>query len=295
MKQVTIIGLGMIGASFGLALKTLEPPLRVIGHDNQYDAARRATSLKAVDKVERNLETALAGSDLVVLATPIGAILELLETIPSFLSEGCLVTDVGSTKREIVSRAQKLLPPSVDFVGGHPMTGRATSGVDEPDPSLFRGTIYCLTPSARTSPQSVSRLSALVERLGATPYFADPEEHDGLVAGISHLPYLLSVALMRAVAAGPGWREMSTLAAGGFDTATRLTTHDPRVFADILTTNGENVSRHLDAVLAELDLMRQKLLRGDQEIFSDLEKAHLLRMRWEEQRNREKSERETAL
>jgi prephenate dehydrogenase len=291
MKQVTIIGLGLIGASLGLAIRALQPAPRVVGHDIQYDAARRATNLKAVDVVDRDLESALAGADLVVLATPISAILELLEIIPPYLSQGTLVTDVGSTKREIVSRAQQLLPPGVDFVGGHPMTGRATSGVDQPDPLLFRGTIYCLTPLARSSPQRVSGLSALVERLGATPYFTDPEEHDGLVAGISHLPYLLSVALMRAVAGGPGWREMSTLAAGGFDTATRLTTHDPRVFADILMTNGQNVSRHLDAVLAELELLRQKLLRGDQEIFSDLEKAHLLRQGWEEQRNRERAER----
>jgi prephenate dehydrogenase len=290
MKQVTIVGLGMIGASLGLALKTLQPAPRVVGHDIKYDAARRASNLKAVDAVERNLETAISGSDMVVLATPIGAILELLETIPTFLRPGCLVTDVGSTKREIVRRAQQLLPPGVDFVGGHPMTGKATSGVDQPDQSLFRGTVYCLTPSATTSPQSVSRLAALVERLGATPYFADPEEHDGLVAGISHVPYVLSVALMRAMAGGPGWREMSTLAAGGFDTATRLTTHDPRVFADILTTNRENVSRQLDAVLAELTLLREKLDRGDGDIFETLERAHALRQGWEEQRSRERSD-----
>jgi prephenate dehydrogenase len=291
MNRVTIIGLGMIGASLGLALKSLPKPPRVLGHDNKWDAARRATSLKAVDAVERDLETALAGSDLVVLATPIGAILQMLETIPPFLSDGCVVTDVGSTKREIVATAERLLPPNVSFVGGHPMTGRATSGADQPSASLFQGTIYCLTPTARTSPESVSRFARIVEGIGATTYFTDAEEHDGLVAGISHVPYLLSVALMRSMAGSPGWREMSTLAAGGFDTATRLTTHDPRVFADIFATNRQNVSRHLDAVLADLTLLQQKLQHSDEDVFGDLERAHELREAWERQRNQAIAER----
>ena len=123
MKQVTIIGLGLIGASLGLALKQLKNPPRVIGHDIQYDAATKANKIKAVDKVDRYLPDAVAGSDLVLVATPVGAVPEVFKSIADTLPDGCIVSDTGSTKREILREAEKILPSTVGFVGGHPMTG----------------------------------------------------------------------------------------------------------------------------------------------------------------------------
>lgn len=286
MKQVTVVGLGLIGTSLALALKQLKVPPRVVGHDISYDAARQASSLKAVDRVERDPIAAVAGSDLVVVATPVGAVPEVLETVAGALGDGCVVTDTGSTKREVVRRAREILPAAVGFVGGHPMTGRATGGVDRPEASLFQGTTYCLTPTASTPASAVAVVTSMVQQVGAYPYFLDPDEHDGLVAGISHLPYLLAATLMKVMASGRAWREMSALAAGGFDSATRLAGHDPRMYSDILATNGDNVVRHLDELMAELAATREKLLARDETIPSYLEEAHRHRMAWEEQRRK---------
>ena len=286
MKQITVVGLGLIGTSLGLALKQLKNPPRIIGNDIQYDAATRASKLKAVDKVERHLQDAVANSEMVIVATPVGAIPEVLERIAESLQDGCVVTDTGSTKRVIVQRAEEILPDTVAFVGGHPMTGRATGGVDDPDASIFQNAVYCLTPSAATPASAVSTVAAMVQEIGAQPYFTDPVEHDGLVAGVSHLPYLLSVALVRAVAGEPGWREMSALAAGGFETVTRLASYDAGMYADILATNGDNVARHLDRLVAELGGLKARLLGGDREIRRDLEQAQRYRKEWEEQRRR---------
>jgi prephenate dehydrogenase len=286
MKQVTILGLGVMGTSLGLALKQIKSPPLVIGNDLQYDAAQQATRLKAVDRIERDPAVAVRASDLVVLAAPVGAIPALLESVAPSLKQGCVVTDVGSTKREIVRRAEELLPSGVGFIGGHPMSGPTTAGVEGPSASIYSGAIYCLTPTANTPPDAVQVVTAMVQEIGAQPYFVDPSEHDGLVAAISHLPYLVSVAVMRSVAREPSWREMSVLAAGGFDTATRLSAGSATMFADVLATNGDNVVRSLDRLVEELQSLKLKLMNADPGIARDLEEAQKMRREWEEQRRR---------
>jgi len=291
MKQVTIIGLGLIGTSMGLALRQTKSPPVVVGHDCQYDAAMRAQKLKAVDRLERDPAVAVSGSDLVIVSTPVGTIPRVLETVAGSLPSGCIVTDTGSTKEMLLRRASEILPPSVSFVGGHPMTGLATAGVDGPDAGLFKGTVYCVTPGPTAPPSAVSAVVAMIQAIGAEPYFVDPAEHDGLVAGISHLPYLLSTTLMRILASEPGWREMSVLAAGGFDTATRLARQDPTMYGDILLSNTANLLRHLDRLMEELRAVRELLASGAPELQGWLEEARRRRVEWEEQRRRDESSR----
>lgn len=286
MKQVTIVGLGLIGTSLGLALKGLKTPPRVVGNDRQYDAATHASKLKAVDKVERNLQDAVSGSDLVIVATPVSVIPAVLEAAGPALAEGCVVTDTGSTKREIVRRASELLPTTVSFVGGHPMTGKSTSGVDQPDASIFAHAVYCLTPTGSTPPEAVDTVAAMVQQIGASPYFLDPAEHDGLAAGISHLPYLLSATLMKVLASETSWREMSELAAGGFELSTRLAGRDPGMYSDILATNADNVVRYLDQFIAELARARARLASGKAGTWVELEAAQKARLEWEEKRRK---------
>lgn len=288
MKQATIIGLGMIGTSLGLALRRLPSPPRVIGTDSQFDAAQRAGRLKAVDRAERRLEDAVSGSDLVIIATPVGAVREVLQTIAPVLTQGSVVTDTGSTKRHVVYSAGELLPSTIAFVGGHPMAGRLTSGVAEPDATLFAGTVYCLTPLSSTPPDAVSAVANMVQQIGAQPYFLDPEEHDGLVAGISHLPYVVSATLMRVLASQQGWREMSVLAAGGFDSVTRLAAHDPDMFADIVKSNSDNVSRQLSLLIDALTSTRDRLAAGETDLLGELRAANSLRVEWERQREKSK-------
>lgn len=284
MRQVTIIGLGLIGTSLGLALKQLKTPPRIVGTDVQYDAASHASRAKAVDKVDRSLVDSVEGSDVVVIATPVSTIPSVLKSISSALSAGCVVTDTGSTKREIVRVAQEMLPKTVSFVGGHPMTGKATAGVDEPSASLFLNTVYCLTPTAESPESAVGQVAAMVQEIGASPYFLDPAEHDGLVAGISHLPYLLSASLMRVLATERSWREMSELAAGGFELSTRLAAQNPKIYGDMLASNGDNVVRYLDRLIAELSAARAKLAGSESKLAPDLEAAQNARLTWEAQR-----------
>lgn len=286
MKQVTIIGLGLIGASLGLALKQTKSAPRIIGHDNQYDAATHASKLKAVDKIERDISAAVAGSDLVVIATPITAISPVMRSIAGTLDRGAVVTDTGSTKREIVLQAREFLPEYVSFVGGHPMTGKATAGVDDADASLFRNTVYCLTPTASTPESAVAALDTLVREIGAYSFFLDPAEHDGLVAGISHLPYLLSASLMRVLSRESSWREMSELAAGGFELTTRLAAQDPKIYGDMLSTNADNVARVLDNLISDLTAARDRLLGPQPTLLPSLEAAQKARLTWESERRK---------
>lgn len=290
MKQVTVVGLGLIGTSLGLALRQTKTPPLVVGHDIQYDAANRASRMKAVDRVDRSLEEAVSGAELVVIATPVDATRSILETISSHLLPGCVVTDTASTKRAVIRHASELLPAHASFVGGHPMTGKATAGVDEPSSLLFRDTIYCLTPGSEAPPAAVETVASVIHAVGAHPFFVDPVEHDSLVAGISHLPYLTSAMLMRALATADGWREMSDLAAGGFELTTRLAGQDPKLFAGILASNADNVARYVDQLIEVLASTRDKLLADPTGFAAELERAHRDRTEWEEQRRRARAE-----
>lgn len=284
VQQVGIIGLGLIGSSIGLALRRSQRPPRIVGYDLAPDATRAALKLHAVDRAAAGLMEVLRGTDLLVLATPVRAIISTLETIGPYVPAGCVVTDTGSTKLAIVEAATRLLPAGASFVGGHPMTGRLTAGSDGPSATLFQDTTYCLTPTAAAGAEEVQRVVRFVESLGAVPYFLDAAEHDGLMAGVSHLPYLLSAALMSTLAADSGWRELATLAAGGFTTVTRLVEGDPRMFTDVCLTNREAIARRLDDLIRQLTSLRELIAAGDEALEARLARAREARAAWEQVR-----------
>src|SRR5581483_11261416 len=182
----------------------------------------RARKIGAIDQPYSALADAVRGAELVVLATPVGAMRVLLQNIAPALSPGAVVTDVASTKSQVISWAEEFLPPSVSFVGGHPMAGKEVSGVEAADAGLFKDRIYCLTPTARTRPVAVKKVSTFVEMLGARVRFLEPAEHDGQVAGVSHLPFIASIALVKTVAEGSAWGDASLLAANVFRDTSRL-------------------------------------------------------------------------
>jgi prephenate dehydrogenase len=279
-QQVTIVGLGLLGSSLGLALKRLSPAPRVIGCDLEGSARREANSRKAVDGATSNVVDAVEGSDLVVLATPVRAIELVMEEIGPVLAAGTVVTDTGSTKRQIVDWAAKYLPANVSFVGGHPMTGRTTAGTRGPAAELFENAVYCISSPPSADAKAVENVVKMVEALGSTPYFVEPDEHDGLVASISHLPYVVSTAIMRIAATDRGWREAKTIAAGGFATATHLTDGDPRMFADICLTNREQVARQLTRMIEELTAIRSEVERGDEVIYNRFLEARAAHDEW---------------
>jgi prephenate dehydrogenase len=267
MQNVTIIGLGLIGGSIGLALRRWsaanENALRVVGFDDDMDKQSRAKRMGAVDDTEWSLGNAISGADVVIVATPVGSMREVFENIGPMLKEGAIVTDTGSTKADVLEWAN-LLPANVDFVGGHPMAGKSES-LEAADANLFTGATWVICPSVTASEASIRNVLGIVAATNAEAFFADPVEHDAYVAGISHLPFLVAATLVNAVTADPSWRDMRSLAASGFKDTTRLALGSPAMHRDILLTNGPAVARWIDQMIDSLAHSRDLLL-GDREV-----------------------------
>ena len=285
MSKIAIIGTGLIGTSLALALKEARiKNLELVGTD--YDNAARAGAVKrkAFDRVENRLTPAVRGADLVIVATPVMAMQDLLETIAPELSDGCVVTDVGSSKKVVLEWAEKYLPREVQFVGGHPMAGKETSGPETADSNLFRGKAYCIVPSPRADRKAVSEITNLAEDVGARPFFIGVDEHDSYVAAASHLPFMMSVALVNTAAKSVNWEDIAQLASSGFNDVSRLASGDPVMHRDICVSNPQPIVAWIDAFIRELYEVR-KLLddsegpRGEElhQVFEDASNA---RAKW---------------
>jgi prephenate dehydrogenase len=279
-EQAAILGLGLIGTSLGQALRASQGAHRVVGFDVDAESLRRAARQGAIDRSCGTLPEVCRGSDLVVLAAPVSAILRLLPELAPHLENGCLVTDTGGTKGEIVRLADRVLPRHAAFVGGHPLAGRLTAGTTDATPNLYTGTIYCLTPSPSAEPSAVDRAVQLVEQIRAQPHFLDPDEHDALLSAISHLPYFTSVALVNTITTQSSWGEMATLAAGGFRSAAAPVQSDPRVWVDVAATNRANLLRQLDGIIGHLEQIRALVSQGDEMLLPQLSHARDAHARW---------------
>lgn len=279
--RVTIVGLGLIGGSIGPALnKANMPKWEIVGYARRPEVASMALNLGVADRVETNLEKAVEEADLVVIATPVLTIREIFSRIASHLPNGCIVTDTASTKLQVMEWAEDLLPSRVSFVGGHPMAGKESYGIQSAEAELFQGCIYCLTTTEKTSPQAIDKVAKMVKRLGATPLFIDAQEHDDLVTGISHLPMLLSASLVSATARDPSWHEMSRLAASGYRDLTRLASGNPEVNAHICFTNQAAILRWIDKFNQELAKYRQLVANQDRRLEEALTEANKARQQW---------------
>ncbi len=269
MIRIAIIGLGLIGTSLGMALRNADPQesplgaIEVVGFDRDPRVMREARGRLAIDREARALADATRDAQLVVIATPVRAMRDLFAELAPILTAGTIVTDVASTKAQVCRWASELLPATVAFVGGHPMAGREQSGPGAADPDLFREAIYCLTATSATAPTAIETVEAMVQTIGAKPYYIDPEEHDAYVAGISHLPLLLSVGLMTTTSSTPAWKEMAPLAATGFRDVSRLASGDPQMQRDILLTNPHGLTRWIDEMIRFLVTAREQVELGD--------------------------------
>jgi len=165
-------------------------------------------------------------------------------------------------------------------VGGHPMAGKTETGPDAADAKLFQGAVWCIAPLPTVEREAIDEAVRLIESFGATAYFLDPDEHDGLVASVSHLPYLMSVALIGHLGRERSWRETASLAAGGFAYSTHLTDSDPQMFADIVRTNRDNLTRRIDLYIAELEILRDAIAADDEGLKDAFEQARALHQDW---------------
>jgi prephenate dehydrogenase len=269
MTTISIIGLGLIGASLGMALRSADPKtaplgkITVLGFDQDKRAASEARGRLAVDSVAASFDEAVRAADILVLATPVQTMRDLLVRAVPLLRPGTIVTDTASTKAAVQQWADQLLPSTVPFVGGHPMAGRERAGAAAAQPDLFRDAIYCLTPSATVNQDAIDLVEGLATTVGAKPYFIDPAEHDAYVAGISHLPFLLSIALVEATTRSAAWREMSPLASSGYRDLTRLASGDVVMHRDICLTNGPAIDRWIGEAISMLEHMREQVREGD--------------------------------
>ena len=262
MPKIAVIGTGLIGTSIGLALKQSQlQKLELVGTDAEQHARAGAQKRGAFHRVEHQLMAAVSNADIVILATPIMAMKELLELIGPHLPEGCVVTDVGSSKKMVLEWADQYLPRTVDFVGGHPLAGKETSGPESADPDLFQGKVYCVIPSPRVRQQAVSQITTLVEAIGARPFFIGAEEHDSFVAAVSHLPFLMSVALVGCTSKSANWDDIAQLASTGYRDLSRLASGDPVMHRDICLSNAAPLVAWIDAFIRELYRVRNLLGR----------------------------------
>jgi prephenate dehydrogenase len=277
MEKLAMLGLGLIGGSLGLALRQAGIARQIAGYDSNPDVTYRALERGAITRMSIAVEDAVQQADLVMLATPILAMPELLERIAPLLKPGVLVTDTASVKAKILTWAQKFLPANVVFVGGHPMAGSEHSGIEAAEERLFDGCAYCLTPSAQTTPEAITQLSEIVQQLGAQPIVLDAEQHDRLVAGISHLPFILSSALVQVLSKGEEWEAMTRLAAGGFRDMSRLAAGNPIMYRDICLTNKEAIVDWLDALAWQLERIRSLIAMNDDDLEPYFAQAKLIR------------------
>jgi prephenate dehydrogenase len=274
--HISIIGMGLIGASLGMALRsadTQESPLgalEVTGWDRDPRAVKEARGRLAIDREARSLAECVRDAQIVVVATPVQAVREVFSQLATLLPAGVVVTDVASTKAEVATWAANSLPDGVAYVGGHPMAGKEQAGAAAADPELFQGAIYCLTTTPGTPQAALNAVEALVRTVGAKPYYIDPEEHDAYVAAISHLPMLLSVGLVEITGSSPAWKELAPLAASGFRDVSRLASGDPEMHRDILLTNHVGLSRWINAMISFLVEVRDQAQAGDADALEEL-------------------------
>src|SRR3954447_10104087 len=282
-EKIGIIGLGLIGGSIALASRQLWPKALVIGVDNK-DVLEIAMRLHAID-VAADDPIVLAEADVVILAAPVKANIALLADLDDQVRQPAVITDTGSTKREIVAAAG-LLPARFTFVGGHPLAGAAHGGLEHARPDLFSGRPWLLTPSSfargddgRASAKpaaddiagaSLIKLTEFVQALGAVPRVIGVQAHDRLLAYLSHLPQLTASALMQVVGDAVGQDGLS-LAGRGLADTTRLASSPPDIWKDIAATNADEIGPALDALIALLQDLRRDLPDGDRlaDVFTD--------------------------
>ena len=251
-ERIAVVGFGLIGASLALAVRQLWPGVLIVAVDRK-DVIETAMRMHAADVGGDDLVMA-ADAQLVVLAAPVLANVRMLGELADVVGGDAVVTDVGSTKRDVV-RAAQALPGRLPFIGGHPLAGAAIGGIEAARPDLFAGRPWVLTPTDASRAQATERVSALIEAVGARIQLMTPEAHDSLVAYLSHLPQLAASALMQLVGDRTGHDGLA-LAGRGLRDTTRLASSPADIWRDITASNPDNISRAIDDLIAILQRLK---------------------------------------
>jgi len=264
IRNVAIVGVGLIGASLGLGLQDNNQIENVVGIDQDPRHLQQALDINAIDR-EADLKAGVKDADLVIVAVPVGSIEKVVEQVLLHTKSGTIITDVGSTKSDLVSKLeQKAVDKDCSYIGGHPMTGSEISGPIAADKYLFENAIYVLTKTEKTDRASLKELKSLVEELEAQTLILSPTEHDQTVAVTSHLPHLVAVNLMQVVAEYEGDDDLiSSLIAGGFRDTTRIAAGDPEMWKDIFLKNRELILNAVDVFEDKLAEFKEIIVTAD--------------------------------
>jgi len=261
--QITIVGLGLIGSSAGLALRRYTDKVTVVGHDKDSKLAAKAKKMGAVDRTEWNLISAVSDADRVLLALPADQIKSTLAAIAKDLQSGCILVDTSEVKAAVLQWAAELLPKDVHLIGGHPILTVENPNIDAASASLFENKLFCLTPDAGSEASAVRLAADLVEAMGAKPFFLDATEHDSMIAAVEHVPAILAGAILDATSASSGWLDMRRVAASQFYSSTLIMADGGAEAAEACAANRENILYWLDQLMAGLRAWRQDLADGD--------------------------------
>jgi prephenate dehydrogenase len=273
-NQLGVIGCGLMGGSFALALKRAGLVKRVVGYSKSPSTTEKAKKLGVIDTIAESALLAVSGSDIVLLAVPVAATEATFKAIRHLVEPGMLLMDVGSTKRDVVDAARRVLKERVvSFVPAHPIAGKEVAGVGHADATLYNGRQVILTPIPQTPLELVQKATDVWSAIGSQVLRMTPENHDAAFAAVSHLPHLLAFAYFSSVAGQPAGKDFLSLAGPGFRDFTRIAASDPTVWRDILLSNREELLKQSQRFRHSLDAMEHVLTSANGEALEDLIRA----------------------
>ena len=270
-QQLGVIGCGLMGGSFALALKRAGLVRRVVGYSKSPSTTERARRLGVIDVGAESALLAVAAADIVLIAVPVSATESTFKAIRHLVEPGVLVMDVGSTKRDVVDAARRVLRERVGaFVPAHPIAGKEVSGIHHADAQLYSGRQVIITPLPQTAPEMVQKATDVWSAVGAQVLKMSPENHDAAFAAVSHLPHLLAFAYFSAVVNQPAGRDFLSLAGPGFRDFTRIAASSPETWRDILVANREEVLKQSQRFRQALDALEHVMREGNADALEGL-------------------------
>lgn len=273
-EQLGVIGCGLMGGSFALALKSGALVKRVVGYSKSPSTTEKARRMGVIDQAAESALLAVSGSDIVLMAVPVAASEATFRAIRNLIEPGVLLMDVGSTKRDVVDAARRVLKDRLsNFVPAHPIAGKEVAGIEHADATLYQGRQVILTPLPQTQPELIQKATDAWSAVGSQVLRMTPENHDAAFAAISHLPHLLAFAYFNGVAGQPAGRDFLSLAGPGFRDFTRIAASDPTVWRDILLANREELLKQSRQFRQALDAMEYVMTSGNADALEELIRA----------------------
>ena len=270
-RQMTVMGVGLIGGSMARALRQVDAVRSIVGYGRDQCSLQQAVDLGVIDRYELDLQQAVSGADLIIMAVPIGAMAELFTAMRPYLADDVIITDVGSAKQSVIDAATKgLAEHSAAFVPGHPIAGTEQSGVAASFAALFEDRRVILTPLPSNTNETIDRVRKLWQLCGAEVVTMEAVHHDNVLAATSHLPHLLAYALVNTLLGMDDSEEIFTFAAGGFRDFTRIASSDPIMWRDICLANRESILMTLDRFSDDIAGLRAAIEHADDEQLKQL-------------------------